>query len=230
MPSGVPVSYRPLRGIPAVRLLGPGHAPAAAKPQFHGRRRGRGLVPGLPVQPLRQVQGRVAPPQYVVVADHPSITYTPRLFISCILSRSLLLLNPFCICCAACRCGGSAPVPERQAGAVGVELHGRARLLPDPDGEAVGALHQQPLQGVRAAFAGARVPRGRQAGVEGGRPAPVPQARDARRRAAGPLLRRHLHVRAAQATQVLRLTGSGGVRVVAGRVLPLLICCRLDDK
>jgi len=53
----------------------------------------------------------------------------------------------------ACRRRGAAAVPARSPGAVGVEHHERARLLPDPDGGAGGALHEQRLQGVRAAVA-----------------------------------------------------------------------------
>lgn len=91
----------------------------------------------------------------------------------------------------------------REVGAVGVGRHGRARLLPDPDGAAVGALHQQGLQGVRAGVAGARVRRGRQAPQEQGVAAQVPQVRDAAGRAAGALLGRRLRLRAQEARQVL---------------------------
>lgn len=104
----------------------------------------------------------------------------------------------------ACRRRGAAAVPARPPGAVGVEHHERARLLPDPDGDAGGPLHAQQLQGVRAAVAGARVPRGRQPRrPEEGVAAQVPQVRHARRRPAGALLRRPLHVRAAGPIQVL---------------------------
>jgi len=112
----------------------------------------------------------------------------------------------------ACRRVGAAAVPARPPGAVGVEHHERAGLLPDPDGDAGGALHEQQLQGVRAAVAGARVPRGRQPPPEEGVAAQVPQVRHAHRRPAGALLRRPLHVRAAGPIQVLiqKLTVTDG--------------------
>lgn len=96
-------------------------------------------------------------------------------------------------------------MPAREAGLVGLGRHGRAWLLPDPDGEAGGALHEQELQGVRAAVAGARVRRGPPARPEEGVGAQVPQVRDAPRRAAGALHGRQLRVRAARPHQVLSL-------------------------
>lgn len=102
----------------------------------------------------------------------------------------------------ACRRLGAAAVPAWPPGAVRVERHERARLLPGPDGGAGGALHEQELQGVRAAVAGARLPRGRQPRPQQGVSAQVPQVRHAHRRAAGALLGRQLHVRAAGPLQV----------------------------
>jgi hypothetical protein len=68
--------------------------------------------------------------------------------------------------------------------AVAVEHDGHGRLLPDPDREAGDALHEQGLQGVRAAVAGARVRRARRARAEEGCADQVPQVRAALRRAA----------------------------------------------
>ena len=74
------------------------------------------------------------------------------------------------------------PAAREPPGAVGVGRHELARLLPDPDGGAGGGLHQQGLQGVRAAVAVARV---REPCPEEGAAAQVPEVRDAPRRAAG---------------------------------------------
>jgi hypothetical protein len=132
------------------------------------------------------------------------------------------------------RRGSAAAVPARQVGAVRLEHHGRARLLPDPDGGSGGALHQQAVQGIRATLAGAWVPRGRPAVLlEGGVGAPVPQDRDARRRVAGALLGRRLHVRAAQTQQVLGLADSGRTGAGLAAVLrhaALLPCGWMNNK
>lgn len=91
-----------------------------------------------------------------------------------------------------------------EVGAVGVGRDGRARLLPDPDGDAGGGVHEQGLQGVRAAVAVAcGVRRGAPAWAEDGFAAQVPQVRGAPRRAARALLRRQLRLRPARPQEML---------------------------